>query len=164
MTRTPDAGAGRWEGRHRAREAALRMLYQTEVGQSSMLDVARHHAAIGGADAIALDEDARAFAVSLADGVWRDRPTLDAYIADAARNWRLERLAIVDRLLLRLAVHEWLAHPHTPPRVVLDEAIELARVYSGEDAAKFVNGVLDGIFKRLQEEGKVTSGDPTSTR
>jgi N utilization substance protein B len=62
---------------------------------------------------------------------------------------------VIDRLLVRLAVHELLSQPATPPRVVIDEAIELARSYSGDEAAKFVNGVLDGVFKRLKTEGKV---------
>ena len=147
-------GDSRWEGRRRAREAALQMLYQTEVGQLAVVDAAQIHDAIG-TDAIELDSEARAYAVDLARDSWQDRQALDGYIADAARNWRIERLAIIDRLLLRLAVHELLHHPATPPRVVIDEAIELARLYSGEDAAKFVNGVLDGVFKRLKQEGKV---------
>ncbi|HXG88663.1 MAG TPA: transcription antitermination factor NusB [Vicinamibacterales bacterium] len=145
----------RWEGRRRSREAALRMLYQTEVGQSSVIEVTHIHGAIGGDDAIELDDTERAFAVALAQGAWQDRDVLDGYIGDAARNWRVERLAVVDRLLLRLAVHELVSHQGTPPRVVIDEAIELAREYSGDEAAKFVNGVLDGVFKRLKDEGKV---------
>jgi len=146
----------RWEGRHRAREAALRMLYQIEVGQSAIEDVARTHESIGGAEAIDVDDEARQLAVSLADGAWQQRDLIDSYIADAARNWRVERLAIVDRSILRLAVQELLAYPSTPPRVVIDEAIELARAYSCDESARFVNGVVDGIFKRLKEEGKVS--------
>ena len=148
-------GESRWQGRRRAREAALQMLYQMDIGRLSLGDVVSIHDVIGGADAIALEEDAREYAVSLARGSWQDKQALDGYIADAARNWRVERLAVIDRLLLRLAVHELLAYPGTPPRVVIDEAIELARAYSGDEAAKFVNGVLDGVFKRLKEEGKV---------
>jgi N utilization substance protein B len=147
-------GDSRWEGRRRAREAALQMLYQTEVGQLPVSEAATTHSAIG-ADAIELDDEAREFAVELARGSWQARTTIDGYITDATRNWRLERLAVIDRLLLRLAVHELLHYPATPPRVVIDEAIELAREYSGDEAAKFVNGVLDGVFKRLKEEGKV---------
>jgi N utilization substance protein B len=143
----------RWQGRRRAREAALQMLYQTEVGRLPVAEAADTHGSIG--DAVQLDDESREYAVALARGVWQDRHTIDGYIADATRNWRMERLTVLDRLLLRLAVHEWLNHPGTPPRVVMDEAIELARAYSGDDAAGFVNGVLDGIFRRLKEEGKV---------
>jgi N utilization substance protein B len=149
------AGAedSRWEGRRRAREAALQMLYQTEVGRLPVVEATETHPSI--TDAVVVDDESRPFAVELARGSWEDRATLDGYISDAARNWRVERLAIIDRILLRLAVHELVGHPVTPPRVVIDEAIELARRYSGEEAAKFVNGVLDGVFKRLKEEGKV---------
>jgi N utilization substance protein B len=147
------AGDPRWQGRRRAREAALQMLYQTEVGQLPVIEAARVHPAIE--DAVELDDEARGYAEELARGSWQDRAALDVYIADAARNWRVERLAIIDRLLLRLAVHEMLSRPETPPRVVIDEAIELARAYSGDEAARFVNGVLDGAFKRLKDEGKV---------
>ena len=151
----PREGESRWHGRSRAREAALQMLYQTEVGQLSVAEVAHSHGSIGDSDAIGLDDQARAYAVVLARGSWEERQAIDAYISDASRNWRVERLAVVDRLLLRLAVHELISHPATPPHVVIDEAIDLARTYSGDEAAKFVNGVLDGVFKRLKEEGKV---------
>jgi N utilization substance protein B len=123
------------------------------VGQLPFGDVARTHARLG--DEIELDEDVQRYALELARGSWDAKPTLDGYIADAATNWRVERLAVIDRLLLRIAVYELLRLPATPPRVVIDEAIELARLYSGEDAARFVNGVLDGVFRRLKEEGKV---------
>jgi N utilization substance protein B len=148
------AGDSRWDARRRAREAALQMLYQTEVGKLHVGDAVRTHAVIGG-DAIELDDEARDYAAQLARGSWDAKQTIDGYIADVSRNWRVERFAIIDRLLLRLAIYELLEHPETPPRVVIDEAIELARSYSGDEAAKFVNGVLDGVFKRLKEEGKV---------
>ncbi len=151
---TPHIGS-RWQGRRRSREVALQMLYQAEVGRLPIEQVVQTHESIGGPDAVEIDAEDREYAVRLTQGAWRERDALDQYTADAARNWRVERLAIVDRMLLRLAVHELLAHPSTPPRVVIDEAIDLARAYSGEQAAKFVNGVLDGVFKRLKEEGKV---------
>jgi N utilization substance protein B len=148
------AGDSRWEGRRRAREAALQILYQTEVGRQPFADAARTHVAIG-ADAVELDDESRAYAEELARGSWQSTAIIDDYIRDASRNWRVERLAVVDRLLLRLAVHELLEQPATPPRVVIDEAIELARRYSGDESAAFVNGVLDAVFRRLKEEGKV---------
>jgi transcription antitermination protein NusB len=151
----PRGGHVRWEGRRRAREAALRVLYQIEVGGVSVTDALRVHADVGGGEAMELDAEAQEYAEALARGAWQAREVLDGYIADAAQNWRVERLAVIDRLLLRLASHEILDHPGTPPRVVIDEAIELARAYSGEEGARFVNGVLDGIFKRLKDEGKV---------
>ncbi len=130
------------------------MLYQVEVGQLSIADAIRSHESIGDTEAIALDEESQGYAVALVRGTWEAREAIDAYIADAAQNWRLERIATVDRLVLRLAIHELLTPEATPPRVAIDEAIELARRYSGDEAARFVNGVLDGVYRRLKEEGK----------
>jgi N utilization substance protein B len=123
------------------------MLYQIEVGRVTVADAVEYHGGVG-------DAEAADYAVALVRGCWQSRDVLDGYIADAARNWRIERLATVDHQLLRLAIHELMALPATPPRVVIDEAIELARRYSGDEAARFVNGVLDGVFKRLKDEGK----------
>jgi N utilization substance protein B len=131
------------------------MLYQTEIGQMPVGEAAQYHGVVGGADAIDLDEEAHDYAAELARGSWQAKDALDTYIGDAAQNWRVERLAVVDRLLLRLAIHELLNFPGTPPRVVIDEAIELARSYSGDEAARFVNGILDAIYRRLKGEGKV---------
>ena len=74
---------------------------------------------------------------------------------DAAKNWRVERMAVLDRLVMQLAVEEMMRHRDSPPRVVISEAIELARAYSGEEAAKFVNVVLDGVYRKLKDEGLV---------
>jgi N utilization substance protein B len=150
-----DGGESRWAGRSRAREAAVQMLYQVEVGQLTVNDASRLHGVVGAPDVSGLDPDADAYAKALVRGAWEDRAAIDEHIADAARNWRVERMTVLDRTVLRLAVHELLAHPETPPKVVIDEAIDLARSYSGDEAAKFVNGVLDGVFRKLREEGKV---------
>jgi N utilization substance protein B len=100
-------------------------------------------------------ETEHAFVISLVKGAMQDRDALDERIGDAAKNWRVERMATIDRLVMRLALQELLKHRDSPPRVVISEAIELARSYSGEDAAKFVNGVLDGAYRKLKEEGIV---------
>ncbi|MCC7123336.1 MAG: transcription antitermination factor NusB [Acidobacteria bacterium] len=145
----------RWAGRRRARAAALQVLYECEVGGltvSEALGVLSH---VGTPEAADLAEGDHEFAEALARGVYTDRAALDERIGQAARHWRVERMAALDRLVLRMAVHEWLALPATPPRVVINEAIELARAFSGEDAARFVNGVLDGVLKTLKDEGKV---------
>jgi N utilization substance protein B len=153
---TAEGGGGRWDRRQRAREAALRMLYEMEIGRLSPRDAVVLHALVGDEEAIAFDDDdSERFAVRLAQGAWEQRDALDAIIAEATTNWRVERLSVLDRIVLRLAVREWLAEPGTPPRVVLDEAIDLARRYSGDQAARFVNGVLDGAFRRLRDEGKI---------
>ena len=155
MTSAPGGPGARWEGRRKAREAALQMCYFAEVGGVPVAQATASHHHVGDGDTIELDDRAREYAAALARGASQDRDTLDGYIGDAARNWRIERLATVDRLLLRLAVHELIAFPGTPPRVVIDEAIELARAYSGDEATKFVNGVLDAVYRRLKDEGKI---------
>ncbi len=144
-----------WAGRHRARAAALQALYECEIGgltPQQALGVL-HHA--GPPEVADPGEQQHGFVVSLVRGVLEGREALDERIGEAARNWRVERLAVIDRLVLRLALQEMLAHRDSPPRVVISEAIELARAYSGEDAAKFVNGVLDGAYRKLKDEGLV---------
>lgn len=75
---------------------------------------------------------------------------IDPLIAACADNWRLERMAAVDRAILRLAIFELQDPGGVPPAVVIDEALELARTFSGEDAVRFVNGVLDAVRQRLE--------------
>jgi N utilization substance protein B len=150
-----DPGA-RWAGRHRARAAALQALYQCEIGALTVQQAlgVLHHA--GPPEVDDPGEDEHAFVISLVRGAMDNRDALDERIGEAAKNWRVERMAILDRLVMRLALQELLAHRESPPRVVISEAIELARSYSGEDAAKFVNGVLDGAYRRLKHDGLVT--------
>jgi N utilization substance protein B len=145
----------RWSGRRQARAVALQALYECEVGGLSLPEAFGVLAGAGEPDVAALGDSDRAFAETLARGVTEQRDALDERIGQASLHWRVERMAALDRLVLRLAIHEWLARPETPPRVVINEAIELARAYSGEDAARFVNGVLDGVFQALKSEGKV---------
>jgi N utilization substance protein B len=151
-----DGGHGdRWAARHRARAAALQALYECEVGgltPQQALGVL-HHA--GPPEVNDPGESEHAFVIALVQGAMAAKAALDERIADAAKNWRIERMATIDRLVMRLAVQEMLAHRDSPPRVVISEAIELARAYSGDDAAKFVNGVLDGVYRRLKEDGIV---------
>ena len=97
-------------------------------------------------------EPLREFANSLVRGTLDRVKEIDAILTAHAQNWRIERMAVIDRLVLRLAVFELLAEPNTPPRVVINEALELARSYSGEEAVAFVNGVLDAVRKELKRE------------
>jgi N utilization substance protein B len=150
----PDTGS-RWTGRHNARAAALQALYECEIGgltPQQALGVL-HHA--GPPDVTDPGEDQHAFVIALVKGALAKRDVLDERIGDAAKNWRVERMAVLDRLVMRLAVEEMMTHRESPPRVVISEAIELARAYSGDEAAKFVNGVLDGVYRKLKDEGLV---------
>lgn len=140
------------ERRHQAREAAVQMLYQWEVGRASMVEVRQTfwtHQADGAPE---LPDDVRAFATTLADGVAARVEELDPLIAEAAEHWRVERMNVMDRLILRLAVYEFLHEPATPARVVINEALELARSFSGDEAVRFINGILDAIRRTLERE------------
>jgi N utilization substance protein B len=137
------------ESRHRSREAALQMLYQWEVGRVSMADVARTFWPLAEVDAKA-DGERQAFATRLAEGVAASIDDIDPMIVEAAEHWRIERLNVLDRLILRLAIYELLHEPETPAKVIINEALELARTFSGDEAVRFVNGVLDAVRRKLQ--------------
>lgn len=154
MSEAPPGGT-RWDERHLAREAALRVLYQAQVGGVSLADALHLIEQRDDQDAVPLDAPGRALASRLATGAWNARAELDALIAPHLLNWRLERVAVLDHLVLWLAVQEWLHEPATPPRVVLSEALELTRAYSGDAAVRFVNGVLDAVYHQLKQEGRI---------
>lgn len=140
------------ETRHRAREATVQMLYQWEVGRLSMPDV-RQTFWTHSADAVEPLPDAlRGFAMMLADGVAAHVDELDPMIAEAAEHWRIERMNVMDRLVLRLAVYEFLYERETPGKVIINEALELARTFSADDSVRFINGILDAIRRRLERE------------
>jgi N utilization substance protein B len=134
--------------RHQAREAALQILYQSEVGGIGPAEAILRHWSIE-QDGPALASQARAFAEQLVQGTLAHAAEIDPVISRSAQHWRIERMAIVDRLILRIAVFEFLHCPETPHSVVIDEAIELARTFGEHDAVRFVNGVLDGVHHAL---------------
>ena len=140
--------------RHRAREAALQLLYQWEIGWAGAGGVE--------ADDIFWDQNPasparRRFAAALVKGTIEHLATIDPLLESNADNWRLERMAVVDRLIMRMAVYE-LVHTETPKAVVIDEALELAKTFSGDEAVPFVNGILDGVSRQLSEhDGRVAT-------
>lgn len=140
------------EARHRARQAALQMLYQWEVGRLSMAEVRQTFWSHDDEMEEPLGAELREFALALADGVASNVAALDPLIAEAAEHWRLERMNVMDRLILRLAVYEFLHWPDTHAKVIINEALELARSFSGDDAVRFINGILDGIRRKLERE------------
>ena len=139
------------ESRHRAREVAVQMLYQWEVGKVSMFEVGQTFWT-GPAAAEPLPDELRAFATKLATGVAGTVADIDPMIAEAAQNWRIERMNVLDRLILRLAVYEFLHEVETPGKVIINEALELARTFSTDDSVRFINGVLDAIRRTLARE------------
>lgn len=136
------------EGRHRAREAALQMLYQAEVGRMPIQEVTRTFWRVHDDP---FSDDQQAFATGLARGTAAHLQEIDPLISASAEHWRIERMAVIDRLILRLAVYELLHQRETPSGVVINEALELARTFSGDDSVKFVNGVLDDVRKKIEK-------------
>ncbi len=99
-----------------------------------------------------------AYARQMVKGVWEKKGELDSHIGKASKNWRIERMPVLDRSILRLAVMEMLYMDDIPPKVSIDEAVELGKGFGGEDSAAFINGVLDNVFNRLLNEGRFDEG------
>lgn len=146
--------------RHQARVAALRALYLWEMGRVAPEQALETYFAEHETDASPAVRD---FAQRLVLGTAAGVPDLDARIAQSSEHWRVERLAVIDRMILRLAVWELQHEPETPHAVVLNEALELARQFSTSDAVRFVNGVLDNIRKSLVNGAPATHGAPGSS-
>ena len=135
--------------RRKARECALQMLFAADVAEMTPDDVVRSYwAELGESD---LDETAREFATRLAAQTLLNLELLDDRIRSRAEHWRISRMAVVDRNILRLAVYEFLYEP-TPRTVAINEALEIARRFSTYEATQFINGILDAIKRDLDEQ------------
>ncbi|HVV83865.1 MAG TPA: transcription antitermination factor NusB [Kofleriaceae bacterium] len=130
--------------RRQARALALQILYAADGGGDPG-DVASAVAAWPDDFELEIDDEGRALAQKLAGAAVEGGAAIDERIATASRNWRLERMGRVDRNILRLAVGELTATPETPVKVVINEAVELAKRFGTGDSAAFVNGLLDRI-------------------
>lgn len=128
-------------GRRAARRAAVVLLYQRDVTGLSLEELEGNR----GRDGAAMDDFTRA----LVDGVAVDSAYLDGMISDAAEGWTAERLAPLERNILRVALHEMLDWPDIPPAVSIAEAVALAKRYCGPDAHRLVNGILGRVDAEL---------------
>jgi transcription antitermination protein NusB len=122
------------------------MLFQMDVAGGPPEDVLRQFWSDQDAP-----QDLRRFADDLVRGVARERLFLDNVVAGSAENWRIERMAVVDRNVLRIAVYEMVFDPEVPPVVAIDEAIEVARKFGSEESGAFINGILDAVRKRIEQ-------------
>ncbi len=135
--------------RRKARECALQMLFAADVAEMPADEVVRSYwAELGETD---LDVTAREFATRLAARTLSNLELLDERIRSRAEHWRISRMAVVDRNILRLAVYEFLYEP-TPRTVAINEALEIARRFSTYEATQFINGILDAIKRDLDEQ------------
>ncbi len=128
--------------RSAARETALKILYQLDItqddpGEGIKIFFRHHRVPVG----------SQPFVTRLVEGALQRQAEIDALLAKHATNWALDRMAIVDRNILRLGVYELLFDAETPPKVVINEAVDLAKRFGTAESGKFVNGVLDSIHK-----------------
>ena len=126
--------------RHQARELALKVLFQLESSDDDPDDVLRYHAAEGAATS-----DVAHFAGQLIRGVIVNQEKLDGILSATSEHWKLEQMAKVDRIVLRIAVYEITIDRHVPTKAAINESIELAKTFSGEEAGRFVNGILGRV-------------------
>jgi transcription antitermination protein NusB len=135
--------------RRKARECALQMLFAADVSHARVDDLVRTYwAELGDAD---VEQAAQEFATRLATGTLAHLVELDERIRSRAEHWRISRMAVVDRNILRLAVYEF-THEPTPRTVAINEALEIARRFSTYEATQFINGILDAIKRDLDEQ------------
>lgn len=130
-----------------AREKALQVLYQAEIGGTALQDALAYSMA-----ETSLAPVNQRFAEALVMGAWEDRQSIDYLISKHTRRWKIERLAVIDKNILRLAVFEMTRQADIPHEVSIDEAVELAKKFSTDKAASFINGILDSISKEINGE------------
>ncbi len=134
--------------RSRAREVALQVLYQIEQNSGfkpEQIQTFIDRRLLG-------DRELREFSEGLTRGVRENLPRIDALISKAAENWRIDRMAAIDRNIMRLGVFEMMFRPETPAKVAINEALELAKRYSTAQSSRFVNGILDRILQEQQSQ------------
>jgi transcription antitermination protein NusB len=152
----PDEATPRPGSRRQARKRALDILYEADLLGRGVAGVLADH--------LERDDAPDDFAVALVRGVERARAQLDALISDHARGWRLERMPVVDRNLLRIGLYEILHDPDVPAAVAITEAVELAKELSTEDSGRFLNGVLAHIAGERAPGQQAPADQPTEVQ
>ncbi|HYL93332.1 MAG TPA: transcription antitermination factor NusB [Alphaproteobacteria bacterium] len=131
--------------RRKSRELCLQMLFQWDMGKQTPEHVRKTF----WAERAEVDEATRGFTNDLFQVAIDQQPKIDELIQKHAQNWRMERMAAVDRNVLRAGVAEFLGYKETPKPVIINEALEIARKFSAPESVQFINGVLDSIGKEL---------------
>lgn len=137
-------------GRRKARELVLQACYAYELSGNSVEQVLELNI-LGGAE----NTSTKNFAALLFKKTIEGQQQFDEMIKGWAANWEFDRIAIIDKILLRMAICEFLYFEDIPPKVSIDEAIEIAKLYSTENSGRFVNGILDAILNDLEKKGSV---------
>jgi len=136
--------------RRKSRELCLQMLFQLDMGKQDLEQVRQTF----WAERKDLDDKVKEFSDELFRIASGRREEIDAIIERNAEHWRMERMAVVDRNVLRVGVAEFLGHPDTPRPVVINEALEIGRRFSTPESVQFINGVLDSVARELGESRK----------
>jgi transcription antitermination protein NusB len=131
--------------RRRARESSLQILYQLEFNDIAIDDLLKDFAGQH-----KLKRETADYTYSLVNGVLKNKKDIDDLISSISVNWRMSRMAVIDRNILRIAAFELIYEENITPAVVINEAIEIAKKYSSEKSAKFINGILDALKNKLK--------------
>ena len=132
--------------RRKAREIAMQVLYGLDVSQGHLketIDLFWKN--------FDVPEKVKAFSSTLVEGAWNNRKQIDTLIGGCVENWFVERMSRVDRSILRMAVYELLYCRDIPPKVAINEAIDLGKLFGSENSGAFINGVLDALYTKLRE-------------
>ena len=146
--------------RRKARELALQMLFQHDMSGNAPEQIIETFEELHKSK-----PNTREFAAKIFHGTVAHMPAIDEMIQNQAENWRLSRMAAVDRNIIRMSVYEFLHEDDTPKLVIIDEAIEIAKKYGTQKSSQFINGILDGILKRYNldpDEGKKQKAESKS--
>lgn len=138
--------------RRKARESALQILFQTEFNDNSLEEILKQFWKNKKAD-----KETRVFSRTLVEKVLTHKNEIDLSIQSVSKNWRVSRMAVIDRCILRIAVCELVFDADLAPAIVINEAIEIAKKYSGTEAANFTNGILDAIRKNTEKEKNLST-------
>jgi transcription antitermination protein NusB len=140
--------------RRKAREVAMQVLYGLDVARGRLPEAVdlfwKNFEA---------PEKVKAFSSVLVEGTWRNVKQIDALLSSCAENWSIERMSIVDRSILRMAVYELLHCQDIPPKVAINEAIDLGKLFGSENSGAFINGVLDALYAKLREKDGVRDSE-----
>lgn len=135
--------------RHQARELAIKVLFHLEFTPGDPVEV--FHLIC---ESFGSSESIRPFSMELVAGVWEHREALDQLISKSSKHWRLERMCRVDKIILRQGLFEMMYMKDIPPKVSIDEAVELGKKYGTDDSGSFINGVLDNLYNNNLKQKK----------
>jgi transcription antitermination factor NusB len=139
--------------RRRARELAIQVLFHMEYNPG---DPGESFERV--CESFGPPKEVRSYSREVVKGVWENKTELDRWIRGSSKHWRVERMSRVDRNILRIAIYEVLHRKDVPPKVSIDEAVELGKRYGTEESGAFINGILDHIYNALKAEGSLDQG------